>query len=146
MLSAILFFPLLLPAFGLSLPQKRDKCTLTAPDGGGEFTRHETYRFEGTILLDNQLSKISEVSRGSIDRVSDPSLATVKNYFLNLKVPGGQTESLIRGGAVRTYVEGMQYASVRTMMEFSSVPGTAQSKIPTSFVTSDFALRNHWSI
>lgn len=127
--SVSIFLPLLLlPALALSFPTKRATC-FDAP-GAGTFTDHATYSFDGDTLPAGLHKNTDTVGGTPFYRTYDPSLATVSDGYLILKVPGGQTSSPIRGAGIETDAHDILYASVRTQAIFSSVPGTVQSKSP----------------
>lgn len=58
------------------------------------------------------------------NRTFTTSNVYVENGFLNLRVPGGQTQSPIECGEVQTTFTDILHASVRTRAIFSKVPGT----------------------
>lgn len=124
-----MFLSLLLPALALCVPTKRAVCSYNAP-GAGTFTHHATYSFDGDTLPAGLRPNTDTVGGTPFTRTYDPSLVSVSGGYLNLKVPGGQNTSPIRGAGVNTVTGDILYASVRTEAIFSSVPGTVQSKSP----------------
>lgn len=117
----------LLPALALSIPTKRASCSFDLP-GIGSFSHHETYSFGGSSLPAGLRAKADNVGGSPFARSYDPSLVSVSGGHLNLKVPGGQNSSPIRGAGVNTVAGDILYASVRTKAIFSTEPGTVQSK------------------
>jgi hypothetical protein len=120
---------LLIPALALCVPTKRAPCSFNAP-GAGTFTNHATYSFDGSSLPAGLYPNTDSVGGTPFARTYDPSLVSVSGGYLNLKVPGGQSSSPIRGAGVNTAANNILYASVRTQAIFSTVPGTVQSKSP----------------
>jgi hypothetical protein len=127
--SKSILVSLLLPALVLCVPAKRATCSFVAP-GTGTFTNHAIYTFPGTTLPAGLYKNLDSVGGTPYSRIGDAALVTVSGGYLNLKVPGGQKSSPIRGAGVNTVASDILYASVRTKAIFSSVRGTVQSKWP----------------
>jgi beta-glucanase (GH16 family) len=112
------------PNAGSSVPSKSG-CLWNVP-GVGSFAETSTFSFTGTSLPSGL-----QVNTYPVENDNAPyfhsytaSNAYVRNGFLNLRVPGGQTQSPITGGEVQTTEGDIFYATVRTRAIFSTVPGT----------------------
>lgn len=116
---------------GSSSPATQEGCLWTV-DGSGSFTHTLTVDFS---VLNALPSNTLAYSNDSIPSTTSTSYSqhytsdnvAVKDGALQLKVPGGQTTSPILGAEVYTTEESILYASVRTMMQISSVSGTVSS-------------------
>ena len=120
---------LLLPALALSVPTNTASCTYNAL-GVGTFTHHAIYSFDGHALPAGLRPNTDTVGGAPFTRIYDPSLLTFSDGYVNLRVPGGQRSSPIRGAGINTVAGNILYASVRTNAIFSRVPGTVQSQSP----------------
>lgn len=83
------------------------------------------FSFSDTALPPGLQSNVYTVNdRAPFTHSYTSSNAYVNDSFLNLLVPGGQTQSPLRCGEVQTSFDDILYASVRTRAIFSDVPGT----------------------
>jgi hypothetical protein len=133
----ILSLLLLLPALALCIPTKRSPCSYDVP-GVGTFRNHVIYSFDGNTLPAGLYPNTDTVGGAHFVRTYDPNLVTVSGGYLNLKVPGGQSSSPIRGAGINTLANNILYASVRTKAIFSTVPGTVQSRFQLPFLGASF--------
>ena len=108
-------------------PPTKEGCVWVV-DGAESFTQSLTIDFSASTTLPSTLS----ISTDTIGSTPDTQLYTTGNVVvqdgtLQLKVPGGQTASPILGAEVYTSIDNILYASVRTTMQVSTVPGTVSS-------------------
>lgn len=104
--------------------------------GVGTFTQSATYTFTGTTLPSGLYASDQELIRDQANgalynHIFQASNVVVKDGYLQIKVPGGQTpasapNSAITAGEVFTGEQNILYGSVRTRLVFSAEPGTCQ--------------------
>ena len=89
-----------------------------------------TFSLDGTSLPSGLQVDTYPVQNNNIPYLHSytASNAYVAGDFLNHRVPGGQTQSPITGGEVRTTGGDIFYVSVRTRTIFSTAPGTWTGK------------------
>lgn len=115
-----------------------DSCT-NVIDGVGTFTNSAVYTFNGSTLPEGLHAPDGELikdrdhpSPAPYNHVFQASNVAIKDGFLQIKVPGGQTPATapnfaITGGQVFTEDAGILYASVRTHAILDTEPGTCSS-------------------
>lgn len=113
-------------------PRSCERCV----EGLGEFQKHVTYKFTGTTLPEglhaSDAQLIHDQNNGApYNHRFEASNVVVKDGFLQIKVPGGQTpatrpDSAIFAGEVFTSDSNILYGSIRTNAIMSTVPGTCQ--------------------
>lgn len=95
------------------------------------FTNAQTFTFSGSTVPDG-LSvanfKINNWSATTYARLYDPKNVVVSGGWLQLKVPGGQTQSPISGGEIIATANNILYASVRTTAILGNAAGTVNGK------------------
>ncbi len=123
--------------FGKSAPATKKGCLWTVPGAGG-FTQFANYTFQNTatsppsgLMASNYIVADSPgTPTATYNHSFIPADVTVSGGFLQLKVPGGQTQSPLKCAEVVTTLSDIHYASVRTTAIFSSVAGTVNGKYP----------------
>ena len=94
--------------------------------GGQKYTHHTVYTFESGALpqgLEASNNEAEQLPNGKYMRKMDSSQVSFSGGFLELKVPGGQTQSPILGGEVRTTDGSIMYGSVTTTAILDTVEG-----------------------
>ncbi|KAF5006007.1 hypothetical protein FDECE_7581 [Fusarium decemcellulare] len=88
-------------------------------DRGMQFANRKTWTFPGNKLP----AGLAKSNYGDDIRTFIPSNVVVKNNYLQLIVPGGQTDMPYTCGEVYTTIDNIKYASVRTTAILSQAPG-----------------------
>ena len=95
-------------------------------DGAGSFTHSQTFDFSTLTSFPTDALSVNTYGVGSspFTQQYTASNVAVNGGSLQLKVPGGQTQSPILGAQISTLNEDILYGSVRTTLKASTVPGT----------------------
>lgn len=129
--------PFLLSGVVHGVPQPQDQGPASPKDnptksgclwdvpGVGSFTEMSNFYFEGPSLPAGlQVNAYPLQKQAPFQHSFTSANVYIDDSFLNLKVPGGQTQSPIECGEVQTTFGDILYASVRTHAIFTNVPGT----------------------
>ena len=96
--------------------------------GSGSFTQHKTFDFSSNTFPATGLAISSDtigLSTGAkYTQLYQPANVNVAGGALQLKVPGGQNTSPIKGAEIYTTDKDILYGSVRTRVQISNVAGT----------------------
>ena len=111
--------------------------------GAGSFTQSQTFDFSSNAFPSTGLAKSTDtIAAGGApySQLYQTANVIVTGGSLQLKVPGGQNTSPIKGAEVYTTDKDILYGSVRTRVQVSNVAGTCHGKSPSIF---NMKIRTH---